>query len=288
MRGHYRAVAAALLSALTAGAAHAQLAISANDAKVKLTTARSPIVKDPPPDTVTLIDLRTMPPKVIAEIEAPSSVVGPPTNVAISPQGGHRPRRERHADRSGRREQADPRRQADGHRPAAPEADAGQPTALGDRRGAQGRRRQRSPRSSPRCRPARAPPASRSTRPARWRWWPIAPRARFPYSRSRARRWSRPARSRIGKEKLGAEPRGVRPRRQERAGDPRRRSPHLHAHHRRQQGGGCPSARSPRASAPMASTSPPRARWPWSATSASASAMPIPSASSTSRPSRRA
>ena len=87
MRGHYRAVAAALLSALTAGAAHAQLAISANDAKVKLTDGAVTIVKDAPPDTVTLIDLRTMPPRVIAEIEAPSSVAGPPSNVAISPQG---------------------------------------------------------------------------------------------------------------------------------------------------------------------------------------------------------
>ena len=87
MRGHYRAAAAALLSALTAGAAHAQLAVSANDAKVKLTDGAVTIVKDAPPDTVTLIDLRTMPPRVIAEIEAPSSVAGPPSNVAISPQG---------------------------------------------------------------------------------------------------------------------------------------------------------------------------------------------------------
>ena len=69
----------------TAGAAHAQLAISANDAKVKLTTARSE-VKDAPPDTLTFIDLRTMPPRVLAEIEVPNSVVGPPTNVAITPK----------------------------------------------------------------------------------------------------------------------------------------------------------------------------------------------------------
>jgi DNA-binding beta-propeller fold protein YncE len=88
MRGHYgAAVAAALLSAWFAAGAEAQLAVSANDAKVKLVDGKVTIVKDAPPDTVTLIDLRTMPPRVVAEIEAPSSVAGPPSNVAISPQG---------------------------------------------------------------------------------------------------------------------------------------------------------------------------------------------------------
>ncbi len=42
--------------------------------------------KNPPADTVTIIDLRTTPPKVLAEIDVPNSVVGPPTNVAISPK----------------------------------------------------------------------------------------------------------------------------------------------------------------------------------------------------------
>src|SRR5215813_12303956 len=36
-------------------------------------------------DTVTVIDLGVSPPKVVAELRAPSSVVGPPQNVAISP-----------------------------------------------------------------------------------------------------------------------------------------------------------------------------------------------------------
>ena len=42
--------------------------------------------KSPPADTVTFIDLRASPPKVLAEIDVPNSVVGPPTNVAISPK----------------------------------------------------------------------------------------------------------------------------------------------------------------------------------------------------------
>ncbi len=80
------AVLAALLVAGTAVAAYAQLAISANDAKLKLVDGKAEVQKSPAPDTVTVIDLRATPPKVLAEINVPNSVVGPPTNVAISPK----------------------------------------------------------------------------------------------------------------------------------------------------------------------------------------------------------
>jgi DNA-binding beta-propeller fold protein YncE len=87
MRDHTgAAVLAAILVAGTAAAATAQLAISANDAKVKLVDGKSEVQKSPPADTVTVIDLRANPPKVLAEINVPNSVVGPPTNVAISPK----------------------------------------------------------------------------------------------------------------------------------------------------------------------------------------------------------
>jgi DNA-binding beta-propeller fold protein YncE len=78
---------AVLLFAVTAGAAHAQIAVSANDAKVKLINGKVEVVQGAPSDTVTFIDLRPNPPKVLAEIEAPASVVGPPTSVAVSPKG---------------------------------------------------------------------------------------------------------------------------------------------------------------------------------------------------------
>jgi DNA-binding beta-propeller fold protein YncE len=39
----------------------------------------------PPADIVSIIDLKTSPPRVIAEVRAPTSVVGPPLNVAITP-----------------------------------------------------------------------------------------------------------------------------------------------------------------------------------------------------------
>ncbi len=38
----------------------------------------------PAPDTVSIIDLKASPPKVIAEVQAPASVVGPPQSVAVS------------------------------------------------------------------------------------------------------------------------------------------------------------------------------------------------------------
>jgi DNA-binding beta-propeller fold protein YncE len=80
------AILAGLLLAGTAVAAYAEIAVSANDAKVKLVNGKVEVQKSPPADTVTFIDLRASPPKVLAEIEVPNSVVGPPTNVAISPK----------------------------------------------------------------------------------------------------------------------------------------------------------------------------------------------------------
>jgi DNA-binding beta-propeller fold protein YncE len=87
MRDHTgAALLAALLLAGTAVAAFAQLAVSANDAKVKLVDGKVEVQKSPPADTITFIDLRASPPKVLAELEVPNSVVGPPLNVAVSPK----------------------------------------------------------------------------------------------------------------------------------------------------------------------------------------------------------
>ena len=76
---------AAVLVVGTSAAAYAEIAVSANDAKVKLVNGKVEVQKGAP-DTVTFIDLKANPPKVLAEIEAPASVVGPPTSVAISPK----------------------------------------------------------------------------------------------------------------------------------------------------------------------------------------------------------
>ena len=65
--------------------AHGQLLLSSNDNKVTLVNGAATVVKSPPADTLTLIDLKGWPPKVVAELEVPGSVVGPPFSVAVSP-----------------------------------------------------------------------------------------------------------------------------------------------------------------------------------------------------------
>jgi DNA-binding beta-propeller fold protein YncE len=83
-------LAPALVSAALAAVptAHAQLAVSANDNKVILVNGVSTVVASPMADTVTIIDLGAKPPKVVAEIPAPTSVVGPPLSVALTPDEG--------------------------------------------------------------------------------------------------------------------------------------------------------------------------------------------------------
>jgi DNA-binding beta-propeller fold protein YncE len=80
----YAAGVAALL--LLVGAdARAQLVASANDGKAKLINGVNTTVPNGPPSNVTLIDLKSIPPKIVAEIAAPNSVVGPPQNIAVTP-----------------------------------------------------------------------------------------------------------------------------------------------------------------------------------------------------------
>ena len=77
------ATALAAVLSLSSGAS-AQLALSANDGKAVLVDGVNTVPADPPADTVTVIDLNATPPKVVAEIPAPTSVVGPPSSVAVA------------------------------------------------------------------------------------------------------------------------------------------------------------------------------------------------------------
>jgi DNA-binding beta-propeller fold protein YncE len=65
--------------------AEAQIAVSANDNKVFNDNGTVKVVPNAPPDTVTIIDLKASPPRVIGEVQAPVSVVGPPLSVALTP-----------------------------------------------------------------------------------------------------------------------------------------------------------------------------------------------------------
>ncbi|MDN3565216.1 lactonase family protein [Paeniroseomonas aquatica] len=68
-----------------AAAAQAQLLLSANDNKMVLENGMVRTLREPAPDTLTVIDLATSPPSIRAEINVPASVVGPPLSVAIAP-----------------------------------------------------------------------------------------------------------------------------------------------------------------------------------------------------------
>ena len=86
MHRHMPMVGAVSLAALMSAAcsASAQLALSANDGKAVLVDGVNSVPANPPPDSVTVIDLSSTPPKVVAEIPVPTSVVGPPFSVAIA------------------------------------------------------------------------------------------------------------------------------------------------------------------------------------------------------------
>jgi DNA-binding beta-propeller fold protein YncE len=80
-----RCTVIALLAILfVAPAAHAQIAVSGNENKVILVNGVSTVVPNPAPDTVAIIDLKASPPRVVAEVEAPVSVVGPPLSIAVT------------------------------------------------------------------------------------------------------------------------------------------------------------------------------------------------------------
>src|SRR5262245_17462419 len=76
-------IAAAL--ALSALPAAAQLAVSANDNKQVNVAGVGSVVANPAPDTVSVIDLGVFPPRLLGEVQAPNSVVGPPSAVAVAP-----------------------------------------------------------------------------------------------------------------------------------------------------------------------------------------------------------
>jgi DNA-binding beta-propeller fold protein YncE len=77
------AATAMLLAALVP--ASAQLAVSANDGKMRLVDGVATVVENPVPDSVSIIAFASGAPRIVATIPAPASVVGPPTSVAITP-----------------------------------------------------------------------------------------------------------------------------------------------------------------------------------------------------------
>src|SRR5262245_66139282 len=81
--GGVGALSLAALMSLSSGAS-GELALSANDGKAVLIDGVNSVPANPPADSVAVIDLNVTQPKVIAEIPAPTSVIGPPSSVAIA------------------------------------------------------------------------------------------------------------------------------------------------------------------------------------------------------------
>src|SRR5690349_10976582 len=81
----------ALISTSLAGlanfAAQAEIVVTANDGKMVLENGSAVVRKQPLPDTVSVIDFTDGALKLLGEVPAPASVVGPPPSVAIAPDG---------------------------------------------------------------------------------------------------------------------------------------------------------------------------------------------------------
>jgi YVTN family beta-propeller protein len=78
-------LAAALL--LAAGPAAAQIVISANDSKMALVNGVGTVLREAPSDTITIFRVGQGRLNRLAEIAVATSLVGPPTSVAITPDG---------------------------------------------------------------------------------------------------------------------------------------------------------------------------------------------------------
>jgi DNA-binding beta-propeller fold protein YncE len=83
MGSHVASLFAAFVAVATPAAA--DLAVTANDNHSANVDGVVGPAKKPPPDSVSIIDLAQYPPKVIATVEAPTSVVGAPTSIWIAP-----------------------------------------------------------------------------------------------------------------------------------------------------------------------------------------------------------
>ncbi len=69
---------------LFVASASAQLAVTANDGKAVLVNGANVVPDNAAADTVAIIDLSAKPPKLVGEVKAPASVVGPPQSVAVA------------------------------------------------------------------------------------------------------------------------------------------------------------------------------------------------------------
>ncbi len=78
---------AALATILFADGSSARgaIIISGNEGKIDLTTGAPSVIRDAPADSISILDFSTFPPVVQHVRDVPNSVIGPPSNIAITP-----------------------------------------------------------------------------------------------------------------------------------------------------------------------------------------------------------
>jgi DNA-binding beta-propeller fold protein YncE len=64
-----------------------QIMLSGNENKIDLTTGGQVVIPNAAPDSLTLIDFSKFPPATMDVMDVPNTVIGPPSNIAISPDG---------------------------------------------------------------------------------------------------------------------------------------------------------------------------------------------------------
>jgi DNA-binding beta-propeller fold protein YncE len=81
---HQRLKIGVLVALLACTPAHAEIAISANDAHTTLVNGIMSAVENPPPDTVSVIDLAQTPPRVKATVEVGAATFGPGQGIYVA------------------------------------------------------------------------------------------------------------------------------------------------------------------------------------------------------------
>ena len=75
---------ASIFAVAAALAAHAEIAVSSNDAHTVTINGQQSVAEPAAPDTLSIVDLAHYPPQVTATIDVPGSVAGPPYAVAVA------------------------------------------------------------------------------------------------------------------------------------------------------------------------------------------------------------
>ncbi len=70
-----------------AAPASAQIIVSGNENKIDLTSGTPKVVPPLAPDSISILNFSKFPPSVQHLSDIPNSVIGPPSNIAITPNG---------------------------------------------------------------------------------------------------------------------------------------------------------------------------------------------------------